>query len=160
MQVPDALIDEVRAAMVGCDLTVEQALAKDLAVRLDVSQWELCSALLRLCLAKHPQVKNHLVHLKMRRYRLAVGAQHGVTRSQIENLLVSEAGVEHRLLSFIDIQETQVLVDLPEGMPGEIFSHLQTFKLNGQPLAIRRHAPPRAKSRRRNRGQPKTSKMD
>ncbi|MDT8406350.1 MAG: DbpA RNA binding domain-containing protein [Methylococcales bacterium] len=116
--------------------------------QLEASERTVACALLQLCLHQLSQSTALPQTPKLRRYRLEVGQVHGVTRGQIEQMLVEEAGVDRRWLSFIDIRDSWTLVDLPEGMPGDIFAHLQTVELNGQALAIHRHQKTQSRQRR------------
>jgi ATP-dependent RNA helicase DeaD len=76
--------------------------------------------------------------LKMLRYRLEVGRKHQATEDGIKKLLIEESGVEKRLIGRIDIYNEHTLIQLPDGMPGEIYRHLKSVLLNRQPLRIKR----------------------
>ena len=77
------------------------------------------------------------------RYRLDVGSQHQVTQEQIQLLLVQESGVEHKRIGRIDMRDTHTMVDLPEGMPADIFQILFEATLADRKLAIKRVKPNR-----------------
>ncbi|MCB1597365.1 MAG: DEAD/DEAH box helicase [Gammaproteobacteria bacterium] len=73
----------------------------------------------------------------MVRYRLAVGHQHGVKPGNIVGAIANEAGLENQYIGRVDIRDDHSLIDLPEGMPREILSHLKTVRVVGQQLQIR-----------------------
>jgi DbpA RNA binding domain len=72
------------------------------------------------------------------RYRLDVGSQHRVSREQIQTVLVEESGVEKKRIGRIDIRHNHSLVELPEGMPADIFQILYETELCERRLAIKR----------------------
>jgi ATP-dependent RNA helicase DeaD len=69
-------------------------------------------------------------------YRIEVGHQHGVTPREIVGAIANESGLEGRYIGRIDIQDDHSIVDLPKGMPREIFNHLKRVYVCGQPLRI------------------------
>ncbi|MCR6684849.1 DEAD/DEAH box helicase [Pseudoxanthomonas sp.] len=81
----------------------------------------------------------------METYRVEVGHVHGVKPGNIVGAIANEAGLESRYIGRIDIHEDHSILDLPEGMPQEIMSHLQKAWVVGQQLRISRwdgsHAP-------------------
>jgi ATP-dependent RNA helicase DeaD len=78
--------------------------------------------------------------LNLVRYRIAVGRDHGVQPKHIVGAIANEAGVESRYIGHIKLHDDHSLVDLPEGMPKEIFHHLKKVRVCGKPLAIQRMA--------------------
>ena len=72
----------------------------------------------------------------MSRYRLDVGSSHGVKAGEIVGAIANEAGLESRYIQNISIHEDYTTVDLPEGMPREIFRTLQKAWLGGRQLNI------------------------
>lgn len=75
---------------------------------------------------------------KMVRYRLAVGHKHGASKEIIKDVLVDESGVERKMIPFVDIRNEFTIVELPEGMPEDIFQHLKTIEIQRQKLDIKR----------------------
>ncbi|WP_162472987.1 DbpA RNA binding domain-containing protein [Methylotuvimicrobium alcaliphilum] len=75
---------------------------------------------------------------KMVRYRLAVGNKHGVSKEVIKDVLVDESGVERKMIRLVDIRNEFTIVELPEGMPEDIFQHLKTIEVQRQKLDIKR----------------------
>ncbi|MGB2683283.1 MAG: DEAD/DEAH box helicase [Candidatus Competibacter sp.] len=72
------------------------------------------------------------------RYRLEVGHQHGATPQNIVGAIANEAGIESRYIGRIEIYEDYSTVDLPDGMPKEIFNHLKKVRVRQYPIAISR----------------------
>ena len=81
----------------------------------------------------------------METYRVEVGHAHGVKPGNIVGAIANEAELESRYIGRIDIHDDHSILDLPEGMPPEILSHLQKAWVVGQQLRISRwdgsHAP-------------------
>ncbi len=86
---------------------------------------------------KRPPRSQAPVRPGMVRYRLAVGHQHGVKPGNIVGAIANEAGLENQYIGRVDIRDDHSLIDLPEGMPREILSHLKTVWVVGQQLQIR-----------------------
>ncbi len=74
----------------------------------------------------------------MVRYRLEVGRRNNVKPSNIVGAIANEAGIEGRYIANIDIRDDHSLVDLPEGMPKEVFKDLKKTRVAGQRLNISR----------------------
>ena len=72
------------------------------------------------------------------RYRIEVGRQHGVRPGNIVGAIANEAEVDAQYIGRIQIFDDHSLVDLPEGMPAEVFRHLQSVWVSGQKLRISR----------------------
>jgi ATP-dependent RNA helicase DeaD len=72
----------------------------------------------------------------MERFRIAVGHHHGVRPGQIVGAITGEAGLEGKHVGRIEIYEGFSTVDLPEGMPHEIFEDLRRARVCGQQLDI------------------------
>lgn len=85
---------------------------------------------------------------KMVRYRLAVGSQHQVSRDQIQAVLVSESGVDKKRIGRIDIRDNYTLVELPDGMPADIFQLLAETEIGSQKLNIKRIKPNKFRQQR------------
>jgi ATP-dependent RNA helicase DeaD len=82
-------------------------------------------------LKEHPEVE-------MERYRLAVGYKHDVKPGNIVGAIANEAGVESQYIGHIEIYEDCSTVDLPAGMPKDIFNDLKKAWVCGQQLNISR----------------------
>ena len=72
----------------------------------------------------------------MERYRIEVGRRHGVKAGNIVGAISNEAGLESKYIGKIDINQEFSLVDLPFGMPNEIFTLLKTTWVKSQKMAI------------------------
>jgi ATP-dependent RNA helicase DeaD len=76
----------------------------------------------------------------MERYRIEVGESHGIKPGDIVGAIANEAGLESKYIKDIDIRSRFSLVDLPEGMPGEIFNLLKQTWIRSRRMAISRYA--------------------
>ena len=74
----------------------------------------------------------------MERFRIEVGRDDGVKPGNIVGAIANEAGLEGRYIGRIDIRDDHTTLDLPAGMPKEIFQHLKKTRVCGRPLAIKR----------------------
>jgi ATP-dependent RNA helicase DeaD len=74
----------------------------------------------------------------MQRYRIEVGHQHEVKPGNIVGAIANEAGLDAEHIGHIDIQTEFSLVDLPIGMPKEVFQDLRKARVCGQRLNIAR----------------------
>lgn len=71
-------------------------------------------------------------------YRIEVGHEHGVKPNNIVGAIANEVGLEGRHIGRVVIREDHSFVDLPAGMPKEVFRQLQKVRVAGQPLQISR----------------------
>jgi ATP-dependent RNA helicase DeaD len=69
-------------------------------------------------------------------FRVEVGHVHGVKPGNIVGAIANEAGLEGRHIGHVDIHEDHSFVDLPEGMPKEIFRSLKKVRVVGRELQI------------------------
>jgi len=74
----------------------------------------------------------------MERFRIEVGHKHEVKPGNIVGAIANEAGLDSQYIGHIDIQDDFSLVDLPAGMPKEIFQDLKKTWVCGQQLKITR----------------------
>jgi ATP-dependent RNA helicase DeaD len=74
----------------------------------------------------------------MQAYRIEVGHAHGVKPANIVGAIANEAGLDPKHIGRIDIHDDYSVLDLPEGMPKEVFQQLQTVSVLGQQLRISR----------------------
>ena len=72
----------------------------------------------------------------MQRFRIEVGHDHDVKPGNIVGAIANEAGLESKYIGHIKIFDAYSLVDLPEGMPKEIFKDLKKTWVAGQQLRI------------------------
>jgi ATP-dependent RNA helicase DeaD len=73
---------------------------------------------------------------RMQTYRLEVGAAHGAKPGNIVGAIANEAGIEGTRIGRVDIREAHSYVDLPEGMPRDIFAKLQKVRVSGREVRI------------------------
>jgi ATP-dependent RNA helicase DeaD len=76
----------------------------------------------------------------MERYRIEVGRRHGVQAGNIVGAIANEAGLDRKHIGKININQEFSFVDLPFGMPSEIFSVLKKTWIKSQQMAISRCA--------------------
>ena len=74
----------------------------------------------------------------MERFRIEVGHDHDVKPGNIVGAIANEAEIESEYIGRIEILDDHSIIDLPEGMPKEIFKHLKTVWVCGQRLRISR----------------------
>jgi ATP-dependent RNA helicase DeaD len=74
----------------------------------------------------------------MDRFRLEVGHKDQVKPGNIVGAIANEAEIDAEHIGSIKIYEDYSTVDLPEGMPKEIFKHLKSVWVSGQRLQISR----------------------
>jgi ATP-dependent RNA helicase DeaD len=74
--------------------------------------------------------------LAMRAYRIEVGTKHEATPSNIVGAIANESGLEARYIGRIEIFEDHTVLEMPDGMPDEIFKHLGKVWVGGQQLKI------------------------
>ncbi len=71
-------------------------------------------------------------------FRLEVGHEHGVLPSNIVGAIANEAGLDAQHIGHIDIQADFSTVELPTGMPKEVFRDLRKVWVCGRQLQISR----------------------
>ncbi len=69
-------------------------------------------------------------------YRIEVGHDHGVKPGNIVGAIANEAGLDSQFIGRLSIRDHYSLIDLPEGMPGEVFEHLKKVWVARQQLRI------------------------
>ena len=74
----------------------------------------------------------------MARYRIEVGAMHGVKPGNIVGAIANEAGIDGKSIGRIDINDDHTLLDMPEGLPEDIVSKLQGVRIAGRQLHLSR----------------------
>jgi ATP-dependent RNA helicase DeaD len=98
----------------------------------------------------------------METYRIEVGHDHDVQPGNIVGAIANEAGLDSKNIGRIDIHDDYSLIDLPEGMPKEVFTDLKKTWVSGQKLNITRvkeagdKPAPRRKSKSDKAGKPRT----
>jgi ATP-dependent RNA helicase DeaD len=74
--------------------------------------------------------------IEMVRYRIEVGKQHGATPKDIVGAIANEADIESQYIGHIKLYDDFSTVDLPEGMPKELFQHLKKVRVRQHKLNI------------------------
>jgi ATP-dependent RNA helicase DeaD len=85
---------------------------------------------------KKKKEKPGKVTMPMRPYRIEVGTKHAATPSNIVGAIANESGLEARYIGRIEIFEDHSVLEMPDGMPDEIFKHLGKVWVGGQQLKI------------------------
>ena len=85
-----------------------------------------------------PRSKSKTATGLMETFRIEVGSVHGIKPGNIVGAIANEAGIEGVHIGRVDIREDHSYVDLPEGMPKEIFKELQKVRVVGRELRISR----------------------
>jgi len=75
------------------------------------------------------------------KYRIEIGHEHGVQPKNIVGALANEAGIDSKYIGAIRIFDAHSTVDLPEGMPPEVFAQLKRLHVLGIPLDISEAGP-------------------
>jgi len=110
----------------------------------------------------------------LERFRIEVGHNHDVQPGNIVGAIANEAGLDGKHIGHIKIHDDYSFVDLPEGMPKEVFNDLIKVRVAGQALKISRvggdakpvaydkksepRAKLKAKSKSKDKGKPKAKK--
>jgi len=84
--------------------------------------------------------KKHIPEQGMECFRIEVGKVHGVKPQNIVGAIANEAGIESQYIGRIEIYDTYSLIDLPEGMPREIFHALKRVWVVGTQLKISKNS--------------------
>jgi len=72
----------------------------------------------------------------MERFRLEVGSANDVKPGNIVGAIANEAGIDSQYIGQIVIETDHSFIDLPEGMPKEIFNDLKKTRVCGVPLRL------------------------
>ncbi|MEX0871749.1 MAG: DEAD/DEAH box helicase [Aquisalimonadaceae bacterium] len=98
-----------------------------------------------------PQPLKDFPDIRMARFLVDVGYEHGVKPGNLVGAIANEAKIESRYIGSIQIYDAQSTVDLPDEMPKELIEHLRNVWVCGRRLGLRRpHEPapaPAAKKR-------------
>ncbi len=72
----------------------------------------------------------------MTRYRVEVGRRDGVKPGNLVGAVANEAGIDGEFIGPIVIHDDHSLIDLPEGMPSDIYHSLRRTRVVGKPLQL------------------------
>jgi ATP-dependent RNA helicase DeaD len=100
----------------------------------------------------------------METFRIEVGSVHGIKPSNVVGAIANESGIEGVHIGRVDIRDDHSFVDLPEGMPKQVFRLLQNVLVAGRELRISKVAektpkPPRGSAGPLKPGERKERKM-
>jgi ATP-dependent RNA helicase DeaD len=90
------------------------------------------------------------------RFRIEVGHQHGVKPGNIVGAIANESGLDGDHIGHIEIHTEYSLVDLPVGIPREVFNDLIKVRVCGQALRISR--PGKGASQKKEKSKPARKK--
>ncbi|NUN14342.1 MAG: DbpA RNA binding domain-containing protein [Myxococcales bacterium] len=96
--------------------------------------------------------------LDMERFRVEVGYAHGIKAKNIVGAIANEVGIDSEFIGRITIFDDHSLVDLPVGMPREVFHSLRAVRVSGHRLNISRIEEERRPTRNAERAAPRTKK--
>lgn len=74
----------------------------------------------------------------MERFRLEVGSEHGVEANNIVGAIANEAGLDSQYIKNVTIGDKYTVVDLPVGMPNDLFKAMKKAWVSGRQLNITR----------------------
>ncbi|WP_076592970.1 DEAD/DEAH box helicase [Herminiimonas arsenitoxidans] len=74
--------------------------------------------------------------VEMEAFRIEVGHTHGIKPANIVGAIANEAGLEAKYIGRIEIFDNYSLLDLPAGMPTEVFDQLKTVAIGQHKLRI------------------------
>ncbi|SEI48228.1 ATP-dependent RNA helicase DeaD [Allopseudospirillum japonicum] len=77
-------------------------------------------------------------NMPMESYRIEVGRSHGVQPSNIVGAIANEAGLASRFIGRVKIHADYSTVDLPKGMPSEVFQALKKVRICGHQTGVTR----------------------
>jgi ATP-dependent RNA helicase DeaD len=93
--------------------------------------------------------------IDMETYRIEVGHEHEVTPGNIVGAIANEIDIDSQYIGGISIFDDHTTVELPSGMPADIYQHLRRVRVKGQQLNISVVGGDAAKPRGKNSDKPK-----
>jgi ATP-dependent RNA helicase DeaD len=72
-------------------------------------------------------------------YRIEVGRNDDVSPKNIVGAIANEADIDAQFIGHITLHDDHSTVDLPEGMPKELFDHLYKVRVCQKPLKLSIH---------------------
>jgi ATP-dependent RNA helicase DeaD len=78
--------------------------------------------------------------IPMTHYRIEVGKEHGAEAKNIIGAIANEAGIESKYIGQLKLYDNYSTVNLPEGMPKDVYRHLKRVWVCGQQLKISKMA--------------------
>lgn len=83
-----------------------------------------------------PKRESRATSLKMELFRIEVGRQDGVKPGNIVGAIANETGIDGEHIARIKIKDSYSTVELPAGMPKDLFQALKKVRVAGKPLNI------------------------
>lgn len=80
--------------------------------------------------------KHNRDDVPMIKYRLDVGSTHGAQKGDIVGAIANEAGIDSKFMGRITLNDDHSYIELPEGMPKEVFTSLKKIWIKGQKINI------------------------
>jgi len=99
--------------------------------------------------------------VELERFRIEVGRKSGVTPRDIVGAIANEAGIESAFIGDIILRNEFSTVDLPSGMPRELFNQMKKIRVRGVPIRITRfgkETPEASAAPAGHKGKPKADK--
>ncbi|MDH3431420.1 MAG: DEAD/DEAH box helicase [Gammaproteobacteria bacterium] len=131
------------------ELGFMQGLVEQYRQEHDVPAVEIAAALAKMTIGDKPMLlgpdkntgKARMKPLRdveggVERYRIEVGHEHGVKPGNIVGAIANESGLDGEHIGSIEIEAEYSLVDLPAGMPKDIFMDLKKVRVCGQAMNI------------------------
>lgn len=155
----DKLKKRLQQVLKQQDLDAHRAVIQQLSSELAIDTVDCAAAL--LCIGQPHLFRNHREQEEPKvqaqpiqspncrnvRYRLDVGTTHRIDQEQLLAVLIEESGVDRKRIARVDMRDTYTLIDLPDGMPADIFQLLSEATVGDHKLNIKRVKPNRRKFR-------------
>ena len=97
-------------------------------------------------------------NIEMETFRIEVGHAHGVKPGNIVGAIANETGIDGDHIARIKIEHDYSTVELPAGMPKELFNELKKVRVVGHPLNISRLGSSEGKQHKHDDSSPKPDK--
>jgi len=150
------------------ELGFMQGLVEQYRQEHDVPAVEIAAALAKMTIGEKPMLldagkdtgKTRMKPLReaeggAERYRIEVGHVHGVKPGNIVGAIANESGLDGEHIGHIEIEAEFSLVDLPAGMPKDVFMDLKKVRICGQPMNISLQGEATAPRKRKGKPNPK-----
>ncbi len=148
----EQLKNSLKAVIAKEELLLHQQLIRRLSAELKVSFLDCAAALSilnqpDLVLENKKQADRNAEKIKAEkvaakqklvRYRLDIGRKHSVSEDHLKNALIEVSGVDRNRIGRLDIRNYYTLVDLPDGMPADIFQLLSEVEICKRKLNLKR----------------------
>jgi len=133
----------VKAASKNLATREERSNKKDLSIKITMADHANKKLKFKQIKAKQQKItplpqETKIIPLEkgMERYRLEIGQSHGVRPGDIVGAISNEAGLESKYIKSVYINQEFSFVDLPFGMPKDVFSILKKTRVKSRQMAI------------------------